>query len=77
MRFERPRQLEPLDVPDLPPLPAAILAAHAAYEMLTVEATRPEATREDRLRALMANPLVRSFDQADELADDIESGSPH
>lgn len=76
VRFERPGQWRSLDVPDLPPLPAAILAAHAAYEMLAVEATRPEATREDRLRALMANPLVCSFDQAAELANDIESGSP-
>lgn len=63
-RAPRPRCLEPLDPPSLPALPAALLAAHGTYEMLTVDATLPGAGKEARLRALSANPMVRSYDQA-------------
>jgi 6-phospho-beta-glucosidase len=63
-RAPRPKCLEPLDPPSLPPLPSALLAAHAAYETLTVDALLPGADREARLRALMANPMVKSHDQA-------------
>jgi 6-phospho-beta-glucosidase len=76
VRIPRPGRLEPLPVPDLPDLPAATLAAQAAYELLTVAAARPGATRDDRLRALMANPLVTSWDQADALLTAIEARSP-
>jgi 6-phospho-beta-glucosidase len=63
-RAPRPRCLVPLDPPSLPPLPGALLAAHATYEMLAVDALLPGADEEARLRALMANPMVRSYDQA-------------
>jgi 6-phospho-beta-glucosidase len=75
VRIERPGELLPLEVPELPQLPAAMLVGHAAFEMLTVEATGASATRDDRIGALMSNPLVRSYDLAVSLVDDIESGS--
>ena len=59
-----------------PGLPAALLAEHAAYEALAMRACLPEATRDDRVAALMANPMVPSYDVADGLLADIEAGSP-
>jgi hypothetical protein len=41
-----------------------------------VEACRPGATQTDRVRALMANPMVPSYDVALDLAASIETGSP-
>ena len=64
VRIARPGQVEALPAPALPALPAAILAAHAAFEALAVAATEPEATRADRVRAMLANPMVSTYDMA-------------
>lgn len=76
VRIPRPGVLEPISAPPLPPLPGAMLAEHAAYEALAVAATAPQATRDDRVRAMFANPMVSSYDMAAALVDDIASGSP-
>jgi len=81
--------LQPLEIAPLPPLPAALLAAHAAFERLTVtallearggeEADRvsPDEPADDSLlRALAANPMVCTFDQAAGLLEAIHAGSP-
>ncbi len=72
----RPGMLEFLGTPELPPLPRSMLAEHAAFEALAVAATQPGATRVDRVRAMLANPMLTSYDMADGLVRDIESGSP-
>jgi 6-phospho-beta-glucosidase len=66
----------PLEPVPLPPFPAALLAAHAAYETLTVDAILGGSTRRSLVRALLANPLVTSLDQAARLVDAILAGSP-
>ena len=66
----------PLEPVRLPPLPAAILAAHAAYETLAVEAILAGSSRGALVRALLANPLVTTFDQASGLVDAILTRSP-
>lgn len=76
VRIPTPRTVETQALPPLPALPAQLLAEHAAYEELAVEATKPEASRDDRVRAMLANPMVASYDQAVSLVDDVESGSP-
>ena len=76
IRITRPGQLESLPLEPLPALPAALLAQHAAYESLTADAALPGASRRDRVRALMTNPMVGSYDLAAGLVDDIEHGSP-
>ena len=76
VRISRPRHVEFLGATPLPPEPAARLAQHAAYERLVVAATSSQASRTDAVRALMANPMVASFDDASGLLDDIEAGSP-
>lgn len=76
VRIPRPGQVEPIGVPPLPPLPAALLAEHAAFEDLAVAATEPEADRTDRVRAMLANPLVATYDTAVRLVNDIETRSP-
>lgn len=76
VRIPRPGQLEPVRVPPSPPLAASILAQHAAYEAMAVLATHHAATRADRVRAMLANPMVNGYDMADALVHDIESGSP-
>ena len=60
----RPRRLVPLEPVARPPLIAALLAAQGAYEALALEAAAPDGSRDARLRALLANPMVRSYDQA-------------
>jgi 6-phospho-beta-glucosidase len=71
-RAERPGELVALD-PIVPAgIPASLLQRHGAYEALTVAALRTEADPDARLRALMANPMVRSFDQARALLGRIE-----
>ena len=71
-RAARPGELVALD-PIVPTgIPASLLQRHGAYEALTVAALRPEADPDARLRALMANPMVRSFDQARGLLGRIE-----
>jgi 6-phospho-beta-glucosidase len=54
----------------LPSLPAALLSAHAGFEVLAAEGAA-RGGRDERLRALVANPLVRSVDQAIDLLDAI------
>ena len=76
VRIPQPKRIEPLAHVPLPPLPASTLAAHATYESLAVDACSPAASRDDRLRALMANPLVTSFDIAAGLVEHIDSHSP-
>lgn len=76
VRIARPRQVEALEVPPLPPLPRALLAAHASFEALAVTATATEADRTDRVRAMLANPIVPDYDTADALVRDLEAGSP-
>jgi alpha-galactosidase/6-phospho-beta-glucosidase family protein len=69
-------KLVPQPAPNLPPLPAAILSAHAAYEGLVVEALSTGASRRALVRALAANPMVRDLDRAAGLVDVILAGSP-
>ncbi len=76
VRFPRPRQAEAVPVPPLPPLPAQLLAEHAAYEAMAAAATEPGASHDDRLRAMLANPMVSSYDQAVALVQEVETGSP-
>jgi 6-phospho-beta-glucosidase len=76
VRIPRPGQVEFVEAPPLPPLASSILARHAAYEALAVLATLPDATRTDRLRAMLANPMVAGYDMADALVREIETASP-
>lgn len=76
VRIPSPGRLEFVEAPPLPPLAASILVRHAAYEALAVLATLPDATRTDRLRAMLANPMVAGYDMADALVREIESASP-
>ena len=76
VRIPRPGQLEFIETPPLPPLAASVLAEHAAYEAMAVTATLPGATHADRLRAMLANPMVNGFEMADALISDVETGSP-
>jgi len=76
VRIAAPGVVESLEVARLPPLPASLLAEHAAYEALAVQACVPGATRDDRIAALMSNPMVPSYDVAEGLLADIEAGSP-
>ncbi len=76
VQIAAPGEVESIEVTALPPLPAALLAEHAAYEALAMRACLPGATRDDRIAALMANPMVPSYDVADGLLADIEAGSP-
>lgn len=72
----RPGLLEPLAPPPRPRLPALLLAEHGTYEALTVDALQPGAPPEARLRALLANPLVRDLDRAAGLLRLIDERSP-
>ena len=72
----RPGLLVPLAPPPRPSLPALILAEHGTYETLTVDALQPGAPPEARLRALLANPLVRDVDRAAGLLRVIDERSP-
>ena len=67
------RQLPPVA---LPPGPAAVLAAHAAYERKTVDAILGGAARPDLIEALAANPMVPDGALAARLVAAIRSGSP-
>ncbi len=69
--------LKPRRIPDLPLYPASVLARHAAYESLMVEALVAGASRRALVRALAANPMVRSLGQAAALVDQILTMSPH
>ncbi len=69
----RPATLVAVPSVALPPLPQAMLAAHAWYEVLTADGATHD-TEAARLRALLANPLVRGLDQAMGLLHAIEEG---
>jgi 6-phospho-beta-glucosidase len=62
--FHRPAEQTVLPLVDLPALPSTVLAHHAAYEDLTVRAVLGGGSREALARALMANPMVHSHEQA-------------
>ena len=74
--FPSPGRLVSLATTRLPPLPASLLARHAAFEALAVDAILAGAPRRLLERALLANPMVASWDQAAALVDAILSGSP-
>ncbi len=74
--FPAPATIRPLEPPELPPLPRALLQSHAAYEELTVDAILAGAPRRLLIRALLANPMVVAYDQAANLVDAILAGSP-
>ena len=69
----RPEELIPVTPVALPPLPRAMLAGHASYEVLAADGAA-SGHGDARLRALLANPLVRSFDQAAGLLEVIATG---
>lgn len=76
VRFPAPGVMVSLPVPPSPPLAAAMLSRHAAFEALTALAVVAGAARDDLVRALMANPMVGSFDQAAGLVDVILARGP-
>jgi 6-phospho-beta-glucosidase len=67
----RPGVPDPLVPVGLPPLAAALLARQGAYEALAVDAAL-SGDHERRLRALVASPMVGSYDQAVGLLEAIE-----
>jgi 6-phospho-beta-glucosidase len=72
----RPGEFVVLEAAPLPALPSLLLAQVGTYETLTVDALVPGAPPEARLRALLANPLVRDADRAAALLAAIDAGSP-
>ena len=70
-RASRPGTLEALAPVARPGLVAAYLTRHGSYETLAVDAGLG-GDRAARLRALLANPMVASYDQAAGLLDAIE-----
>lgn len=70
-RADGPANLVPVTPPELPPLPAALLAAHAHYEVMAARAAAG-GSRDDRLRALIANPMVPGYDVAEALLSEME-----
>ena len=69
-------RLEPLEPATRPPLPSLLLARHGVYEALTVEGLGADAPPEARLRALLANPLIRDLEQAAAVLAEIDARSP-
>ena len=63
-----PARLEAQPVVALPDLPRGLLARHAAYERLAAQALAGQPTTAGLTRALLANPMVASLDQARALA---------
>lgn len=63
-----PGSIELLDPVALPPLAESLLARHALYEELALEAAL-DPTRTRLVRALLANPMVADAGQAEQLAD--------
>lgn len=74
--FPSPRRARPVEVPVSPPAAAALLAGHAAYERLAVDAIVGGADRDALAAALAANPMVRGWDDALALVGSILAGSP-
>jgi alpha-galactosidase/6-phospho-beta-glucosidase family protein len=61
--FSAEGHVQPAPLVDLPPLAASLLARHATYERLALEAADdPNPVRLER--ALLANPMVATADQA-------------
>jgi 6-phospho-beta-glucosidase len=56
-------QVRPLSVGDVPADVQALIQSNCAYEMLAVQAI-VERDRDKALRALLANPIVHTYDQA-------------
>jgi 6-phospho-beta-glucosidase len=71
-----PADLRPAPAVTLPPGPADLLAAHAAYERRTVDAILAGATRARLTEALTVNPMVRDDALAARLVEAILAGSP-
>jgi 6-phospho-beta-glucosidase len=69
-------RLEALAAPPRPALVRLTLARHGTYETLATAAVRPDAGPEARLRAMLANPMVASLEQAAALLKEIEERSP-
>lgn len=74
--FPAPRRPVPVAVPAAPAPAAALLARHAAYERLAVDAIVGGADRDGLAAALAANPMVRGWDEAAVLVDAILAGTP-
>lgn len=74
--FPAPRTMESKPGPALPEVPAALLAAQAAFEELTVEAILAGSPRHLLIEALLANPMVDTEEQAAGLVDAILARSP-
>lgn len=75
-RAEHPGRIEPQAVTDLPDLPRGLLARHAAFERLTARALAGNPSAADLTRALLANPMVGSLDQARGLMEAITRHDP-
>lgn len=75
-RAEHPGRIEPQAVADLPDLPRGLLAGHAAFERLTVRALAGNPSADDLTRALLANPMVATLDQARALMGAITRNGP-
>jgi 6-phospho-beta-glucosidase len=76
VRLSEPGSLELLPPPALETYPGAVLAAHAAYEALMIDALATGAERRALVRAMAANPMVRGLDQAAAIVDRILESSP-
>jgi 6-phospho-beta-glucosidase len=61
---------------ELPPDVAALLSRHCAFEQLAAEAI-VERDRDKALRALLANPLVKSYDQAERVLQLVYDRRPY
>ncbi|MGQ0600470.1 MAG: family 4 glycosyl hydrolase [Anaerolineales bacterium] len=60
-------EVQPAPRVELPPDAAALLRRHCVFEMLAAEAI-VERDRDKALRALLSNPLVQSYDQAEQIS---------
>ncbi len=73
--FSGDGQVQPAPVVDLPPLAASLLARHATYEQLALDAAA-EPDPVGIARALLANPMVATADQARVLTELLGSSDP-
>jgi 6-phospho-beta-glucosidase len=68
-------EVQPAPRVELPPDVAALLRRHCVFEMLAAEAI-VERDRARALRALLANPMVKSYDQAERILELTFDGRP-
>jgi 6-phospho-beta-glucosidase len=68
-------EVQPAPRVELPPDVAALLRRHCVFEMLAAEAI-VERDRARALRALLANPMVHSYDQAEQILELTFDGRP-